>query len=93
VLDSIEGGTIQSVVNDASDLVALVRHDGMVAQIVQRKIRQHHLGRDPFALGARGETCHLVAGAQFVGFTQHLLDRAETVVFAEQTRGQVHSVQ
>ena len=85
-----EGLAIERVVDNAGHFVAIVGDDRVLAEVVQREIGEHGLGRDSFLLGARRDAGEFVARARFVGAREQFLDRAESVRLAEQSRREFH---
>ena len=77
--DRAVGGLVERVLDQARDLVVLVRHDRVGAELGQGQLRQHRGRRDPLDRVARRHPGEVVARPRRAGLREHLLDRGERV--------------
>ena len=80
---------VQVVLNDARDLILLIGHGGVLAQVAQQQLRQHGLGGDALLRALGGQPGEPVAGFRLVGLGKHVLHIAEGIGLAEQQRLQL----
>ena len=83
---------VQVVLNDARDLVLLIGHGGVLAQVAQQQLRQHGLGGDALLRALGGQPGEPVAGFRLVCLGKHVLHIAEGIGLAEQQRLQLQMV-
>ena len=75
---------VDIVLNDAGDLVGLVRHGGVVAQVGQRQIGHHHLGSHPLGSIFGGKPGQRIARLFLVGFCHNGANVRELIDLPQQ---------
>ena len=81
---------VELVLGVAGQLVALVGHDRVLAQLAQREVGEHGARGHPLDRVARRDPGEVVAALGRVRLGEHLLDRAERVAHTPDRRCQLH---
>ena len=84
VLELIEDGLIDCVLDDTGDLVLLIGNGRGVTQIIQRQMGENHLRGNSLLSSFGGNACQLIAGFFLVGLGHHFAYALELVHMAKQ---------